>query len=417
MLRPLSCLALGSSLAAAGLAACAPSSLGDDEAIGSSEQAITDVTHSAVERQSIGNCWIYAQASWIESMALSASPGEELDSSQTYWTYWHWFDQVTGSFRPSEIQTGGFHFTADQIVLDRGIMREGDFVPEDTAGEMSDRQKSALARINQALSAGEFENADGLKVRQIFDEAWELSPEVRAQLDKAFGEDGEATLRQGASVSGTDIIDPDTVAVRFTERKSGQTSVRNATLVDAIESWNEVSYPFDSAGRRGFLRRVQQALHDRQPVIITWDVDFNALENGEGERQGSFNLQTLSESGAPGHQGGHMTVLEDYAAETEQFGLLAAGVTLDPSNSTDAAKLAAALLDSTRIKLLRIKNSWGSERPDREFAPGFPGYHDLWMDYLNGPIRYCPDAEEPKSDENCTGETVPLREVLLPPGY
>jgi hypothetical protein len=411
MLRNLTPLAL-----IAGLAACDPGTPAEEE-IGSSGHEITDVLHSTVERQSIGNCWIYAQASWIESMALSANPGQELDASQTYWTYWHWFDQVTGSFPPGEIQTGGFHFVADQIVLDRGLMREGDFVPEDTLGEMSDRQKSALERINQALSDGEFEGADGLKARQIFDEAWELSPEVRAQLDSAFGEDGEATLRQGASVSGTDIIDPDTVPVRFTERRSGQTTVRNATLVDAIESWNEVRYPFDSTGRREFLRRVQRALHDRQPVIITWDVDFNALENAEGERQGSFNMQTLEESGAPGHQGGHMTVLEDYAAETVQFGLLPAGVTLDPSKSSDAAKLAAALEDSTQIKLLRVKNSWGKERPDREFAPGFPGYHDLWMDYMNGPIRWCPDAEEPKTDESCTGESIPLREVLLPPGY
>ena len=395
----------------AGLAAC---DAGVD--IASSQREITDVLHSEVERQSIGNCWIYAQASWIESMNLAAT-GDEIDASQTYWTYWHWFDQVTGSFPPSEIETGGFHFTADQIVLDRGLMREGDFVPEDTLGEMSDRQKSALARINQALSDGEFAGADGLKARQIFDDAWELSPEVRAELDRVFGEDGEATLRQGASVSGTDIIDPETVPARFTERRSGQTSVRSGTLVDAIESWNEVSYPFDSSGRRAFLKRVQQALHDRQPVIITWDVDFNALENGEGELQGSFNMQTLEESGAPGHQGGHMTVLEDYAAETAQFGLLPAGVTLDPATSDGAAKLAAALLDSTEIVLLRVKNSWGKDRPDREFAPGFPGYHDLRMDYMNGPIRWCPDAPEPKTDDSCTGESVPLREVLLPPGY
>jgi hypothetical protein len=411
MLRPLARLALGTSL----LAACDAGAPLDDE-VASSEHAITDVQHTPVERQSIGNCWIYAQATWIESMNLSAT-GDELDVSQSYWTYWHWFDQVTGSFQPKEIQTGGFHFTADQIVLDRGLMREGDFVPEDSDGEMSDRQKSALSRINEALERGEFRGADGVKVRQIFDDAWDLSPEVRAQLDRVFGEDGEATLRQGASVTGTDIVDPATVDARFTERVSGRTSVRDATLVDAIDAWNEVSYPFDSRGRREFLRRVQRALHDRQPVIITWDVDFNALENQEGERQGSFNLETLRASGGPGHQGGHMTVLEDYAAETDEFGLLAAGVTLDPADPGDAAKLAAALLDTTDIKLLRVKNSWGSNRPDREFAPGFPGYHDLWMDYLNGPIRYCPDAPEPKTDDSCTGETVPLRQVLLPPGY
>jgi hypothetical protein len=207
------------------------------------------------------------------------------------------------------------------------------------------------------------------------------------------------------------------VSVRYTQQVGGQTSVRDATIVDAIRQWTTARYPFNASGRREFLRRVQRALHDRQPVVITWDVDFNALENFDNERQGSFNLETLSDMGGPGRQGGHMTVLEDYAAETEQFGLLQAGVTLNPANTSDAQKLAAALLDSTEIKLLRVKNSWGKDRPDREFAPGFPGYHDLWMDYMNGPIRYCPDVEDEKTEDNCMGETVPLREVLLPPGY
>jgi len=64
----------------AGLTAC---DAGID--VGSSSQEITDVLHSEVERQSIGNCWIYAQASWIESMNLSAT-GDEMDVAQSYWT-------------------------------------------------------------------------------------------------------------------------------------------------------------------------------------------------------------------------------------------------------------------------------------------------------------------------------------------
>lgn len=408
--------AISLSLAGAALLGCdaLPPDAADGE-LGTAEQAITDVEHTPVERQSIGNCWLYSQATWVESMMLSAS-GEETDVSQSYWTYWHWFDQVTGFFTPDEIQTGGFQFTSHQIVRDRGIMLEADFVPADTESEMSNRQASALAAINAALEAGEFEGADGKKVRQIFDDAWELSPEVRSQLDAAFGEDGEGTLRRGASVAGTNIVDPATVKVRYTRRANGQTAVADATLLDAISEWNEVRYPFGDSARRDFLRRVQRALHDRQPVVITWDVDFNALENDAGERQGSFNMTTLAESGKPGRQGGHMTVLEDYEAETDEFGLLEAGVTLDPNDPADAAKLEAALLDSTKITKLRIKNSWGANRPDREFAPGFPGYHDLWMDYMNGPIPFCPGEDNP-TNETCTGESVPLRNVMLPPGY
>ncbi|MCP4448242.1 MAG: hypothetical protein GY811_23320 [Myxococcales bacterium] len=485
------------------------------DGVGSTQQAITDVPHTAVERQSIGNCWLYAQASWVESMALAANPDAPLDLSQSYWTYWHWFDQVTGWSVPDEIQTGGFQYKSHSIVRNRGLMPEGAFIPADTEAEMSSRQKAALGKINAALKNGDFDGANGKRAREIFDDAWGLSLEVRAQLDQAFSEDGESSLRQGADLSGTAIMDPTELGVRYTERVGGETVVRNATLVDAIRSWEEVRYPRDKSQRRGFLQRVQRALHDRQPVVITWDVDFNALENGAGEFQGSFNLTTLQAAGRPGGQGGHMTVLEDYEAVTQEFGLLEAGVTLGESKGAvcetfgtevsgvvfdneqatnvvdmadtatkeelealngigagiaqriidarpfatldaplvaldqvpyvsstilttlrdevferwcsiedgrqtccaqDAGKLEAALLDSTEIKFLRIKNSWGANRPGREFAPGFPGYHDLYMDYLEGPIPFCPKVENP-TNETCTGESTPLRGVMLPPGY
>ena len=150
-------------------------------------------------------------------------------------------------------------------------------------------------------------------------------------------------------------------------------------------------------------------------VISTWLVRSQGLR-AMGDLQGSFNLTTLNDTAKPGRQGGHMTVFEDYEAQTEEFGLLEAGVTLDPNNPVDAAKLDAALLPSTEIVFFRIKNSWGSLRPDREFAPGYPGYHDLYMDYLDGPIKWCPSNDKP-TNENCTGASTPLNSVMLPPGY
>ena len=36
---------------------------------------ITDVNHTAVERQSIGNCWIYATTGWVESLILQHAQG------------------------------------------------------------------------------------------------------------------------------------------------------------------------------------------------------------------------------------------------------------------------------------------------------------------------------------------------------
>ena len=81
---------------------------------------ITDVNHTDVERQSIGNCWLYAQASWVESMHLTAT-GEAFDTSQSYWTYWHWFDEIKGGFE-DEISTGGNQWTSNALVKKRGLM-------------------------------------------------------------------------------------------------------------------------------------------------------------------------------------------------------------------------------------------------------------------------------------------------------
>ncbi|MBI4703568.1 MAG: hypothetical protein HY744_20850, partial [Deltaproteobacteria bacterium] len=91
--------------------------------------------------------------------------------------------------------------------------------------------------------------------------------------------------------------------------------------------------------------------------------------------------------------------------------------TLDPNKPEDKAKLDALLKTSTKIKFLRIKNSCGGFRDDRASAPGFPGYHDLYLDYLNGPITWCPDVEGAKTAANCKDETNPWNSVMLPPGY
>ncbi|MCA9621222.1 MAG: hypothetical protein KC731_19505 [Myxococcales bacterium] len=481
-----------SATAAALLTGCVQDGSTTDESVGVAQDEVVSVAHTPVERQSIGNCWLYAQATWVESMNLSAiqagatttgstdtcshnvceegekleascsscatsiceadpyccnnewdqicqravtevcgatacednaeptEMAEPLDVSQSYWTYWHWFEQVTGYMYGSEISTGGNQWKSNAIVRDRGLMHEGDFVPEDSQSEMSNRQSSALNKINAALKNGELSTQEarrnGELVRQVFDDAWGLSEEVRAELTAAFGADGEMTLRSGGKVEGTHIVDPSTLPVRYTQRQGEETVVKETNLVEAIGDWEVVRYPSSASARRQFLRRVQMALHDQQPVVITWDVDFNAMENGNNERRGSFNKTTLDLAGKPGHQGGHMTVLGDYAAITQEFGLLEAGKTLDPNNAEDAAKLEAALRDDTEILLLRTKNSWGGARPDRAFAPGFPGYHDLYMDYLNGPMKFCPDEEHPTND-NCHGTTVPLSDVMIPKGY
>src|SRR5262245_5224755 len=111
---------LASVVALGPLSGCSGSADSDDS-------NITDVKHTPVERQSIGNCWLYAEATWVESMHLSAT-GQEFDTSQSYWTYWSWLDRI-GRYT-DEIETGGEQWTAARIIRDRGLVPEVDFVPE-----------------------------------------------------------------------------------------------------------------------------------------------------------------------------------------------------------------------------------------------------------------------------------------------
>ncbi|WP_394840840.1 hypothetical protein LZC95_27665 [Pendulispora brunnea] len=401
--------AVATGVSAALLCGCASS---HDSSGGARSDGIVDVPQTPVERQSIGNCWLYAEASWIESMHLSAT-GEVFDISQSYWTYWHWFDQIAAQ-GANTIETGGNNEIGNRIVALRGLVRGADFVATDPNGEMSERQKSALEAIQRELASGRLSafsgRGNGALIRQVLDDAWDLPRETRAWLDRAFGADASRAL----TPQDTPIVSPGAFQVRYADRStdSEKAAFKTASLSHALADWHSVPYPADERPRRDFLVRVQKALHDRQPVLLSWDVDFNALESGNNERRGSFNMTTLRAAGGPGTQGGHMVVLEDYQATTESFGLLRAGTTLDPNQPADKSKLDAALLPSTQIQFLRVKNSWGTFREDRGTVPGFPGYHDLYMDYLNGPIAWCPG-----SSWFCGGMTIPLRTVGLPPGY
>ena len=412
------------SLVAPALLALAPVLSGCVDGTGSQSDDITDVKHTDVERQSIGNCWLYAEASWVESMHLNAT-GVKFDISQSYWTYWHWYKQIIEE-RVGEIETGGFFSVAGDIILERGLIAEDKFVKEDATSEMSSRQATALTKMNQELKTGRLKDAKSRAnkelVRKVLDEAWQLTSNMKGQITKVFGKDGAKTFDAHAiTTKGTSIIAPQAFPVRYTERVTNPSAptVKDTTVDVAIDQWREANYPSwgSDSSKRSFQIRVQKALHDAQPVVITWLVDFNAMEGSDPVLRGSFNMQTLKKAGRPGRQGGHMTVLEDYEATTQEFGLLKAGVTLDPTKSDDAKKLAAALLPSSSVKFWRVKNSWGALRDDRASAPGFPGYHDLYMDYMNGPINWCPDAAEPKSYDKCKATDTPFESVVLPPGY
>ena len=378
---------------------------------------ITDVSQTKVKDQSIGNCWVYATASWAESLHRSHA-NEDVDLSESYWTYWSWFDRIVGGEVPDggPLGTGGSWTVAADIASRYGYMFEGDFIPEEANVDRSARQDAAEKAIDASIKSGALATAAARSnralVRQELDKAWQLGPDVTKTLDAAFGADVAHDFRDGgATVAAAPKVHAAHDLTTGHGRDPGATQDRELTLADSIGTgdgfgrigtfaWNEIDYPEDPLERRHTQERVQRALHDELPVVITWYVDFNAMNE-----QGQF----LAPPATPGPQGGHVTVLEDYqVSNVPGFGTLPAGVL-----ETRPEALAAALDDKATIDFFRIKNSWG----DYKSVPGTIGYHDLYMKYLDGPLSECKtDADEKPIAGTCSDAT-PLEGFALPPGY
>lgn len=282
-------------LALSVLAACG-GAVPADSGFDSSDDEISDVPQTVVKRQSIGNCWIYATCSWIESMHKTAT-GQDLNASESWITYWHWFEQITGGEVGSnnELSTGGSWDVASYLTTRYGVVAEKAFIGSEAEAEMSYRQKSALDAINASLKSGALKSAAARRskttVRKELDKAWALDAGVTATLTKVFGATvarnlttkSKTTGKETASVAGTFITRARDIPATYTEGP-GKPAVKKS-LADAMKSWHEASYysaGSSAAGRRQFQKRIQRALHDSQPVILSWFVDFNAL-NSDGQ--------------------------------------------------------------------------------------------------------------------------------------
>jgi hypothetical protein len=387
----------------------------------SDEQNVTDVQHTDVKKQAIGNCWVYAAAGWAESMHLRYT-GNALNISESYISYWHWFEQLHGGaggelqlakIGDGELRTGGWWGVAAEIMLRYGMMDEGSFIPEEAEQARSSRQSSAKSAINASLKDGVLSDPEARRdpaiVRAELDKAWKLDEDVVALLDSTFGANVDRTLYGAARPADERIFLPIDVAVGHVDGASGRQLV---TLADAIGepysstdvkrrrgtyAWNRSYYPRDDAGRRDFQIELQRAMHAGQPVLLSWLVDFAAMKGSD--------FKAPPES--PGRQGGHLIVVEDYQINNVPgHGTLEAGTLV-----TDPAVLEAALAPEAQIEFLRIKNSWGSSlAPDDSEA--LRGYHDLYMDYLDGPIEEC----QKEGDDKCasTEPATPLRKAILP---
>ncbi|MDB4943428.1 MAG: hypothetical protein JWP97_2962 [Labilithrix sp.] len=417
----LALVACGAATTTVGCSSAPEESVTTDDGSTSSNSDITSISETAVKRQSIGNCWLYATTSWLEALDKAAT-NAEINTSESWLTYWHWYEQLAnGTVYSGEIQTGGSYGTAANLINRYGVVLEKDFIAIEAEAEMSNRQSTALEAVNTSLKSGALKAAvakhDRKAIRAALDAAWKLDAATIARIDAVFGPGVDKTLDRAyvQRAPGNGVIRAKDFPVRLKDPVSG--TFVTATLADATgtgSSWgqrsgklafNTVSYPYDAKGRREVWKRVQRALHDQTPVLMSWTVDFNALTE-----DAHFSLDQLNRLG-PGRHGGHMTLAHDYQATVPGVGLLKAGEPATP------AQMQAALSDDTKIEFLRVKNSWGGIRPDRWQNAAIPGYHDLEMAYLNGPIKDCPGEDAPSDPSECVGTTVPLGDFVLPAGY
>lgn len=387
------------SLVAVALAACATRDETGPSA-GATDDDIIGIPQTAVERDNIGASWLFSQASWTDAVHRAAS-SDGLDPSPSYWAYWHWFDQIAAGFG-SSIATGGNWDSASRIVTKYGLVSERVFLAGGS-GDAGDRQRAALETISASLAGGALSSPvarrDRLLVRRELDRAWGLSPDVVAQLDRVFGDHVDRTFVSPgtrADPSGTSILRAGDVPVAYAS--GAARAPQPHTLAEALAAFQKTR--FVAAQKDDLLVRIEQAVHDGEPVLVTWFVDFDALENRETARLGAFNLVTLGELG-PGVQGGHTGLLEDYAVAL-------GGATVAKDAPVDPSGV---------VMSLRVKNAWGFARPDRVSTPGMPDHHDLYTDYLTGPVKRCVVRDGVTDTSSCPYSQIPLESVVLPPGY
>jgi len=284
----------------------------------------------------------YAAATWLESLALSYSQ-RTLNVSESYWTWWHFYNQLVDNPNISSLETGGSWNIARTIILQHGVVLEGDFIPGERNQEMSLRQKRAQERLDRELSTGSLSNPS------------QSTPEnVRKMLDLAFGTDMARAEAQAYRPEDINLAQsPEGQPLSLKDLLSSRSEYAWRELpFPRIFGENAIPGPRTELARKAPWKRVMRALNDKQPVVVSLMIDFNGLDPSDG----TFKGDQLMSAGS-GEQGGHLTVLEDYTVtDVPGIGRIGRG-----DVSADLKEKAP----EGQIETLTVKNSWEVKRPDR----------------------------------------------------
>lgn len=400
-------------------ASCADEAALEQGADGTSDlvENVTDVSHTDVRNQSIGNCWSYAATGWLESLHR-ARTGQSVNVSESWITFWDWHRKITGgssgvttnaTTMRAEVSTGGWWDSAVTILRDRGVVMEDEFIPEEGSAARSTRQSEALAAINNELNgdgrlASTAARRDPQVVLNVLLDAWRINDDIRAEIRRVYGLSARSTINNTAQRPAAWMRKASAFPIRTAVARSS-TSVPvswDGFLTDVIPggryAWKSVSYPTTASTRLATQRRVMRALNAAQPVMVSWLVDFNARTSGTG----AFQIETLRAASGAGRQGGHLVTTEDYEVVVRQPGQAAR--TLMAGQMASAADMRLAEQYGEMV-FLRIKNSWGTAQGP--LGGTFGGYHDLYTTYLNGPIRWT----------EASADRTPLSSVIVPYGF
>lgn len=356
-----------------------------------SEAKVTFVHHTPVKQQTIGNCWLYAKSSWLESL-LKVTNDQTIKVSESYWTYWDFYVKLRDNlpFPQSELNTAGSWQLAKNIINEYGWVEEQDFIAAEADTVKSESQKCATDYITAAIG-----------VNGPLHSHWLRTPElIRSELDKAFSCSGKyqvdmtATFAKRRPASQTILQDIHTGELRsLTEWLDQWLVTRNF----AHQGWNYFEgkkLPSTGSMTRYRLleQRIKKALNDHQPVVLSFYVSFNAPN-----QKGLFNLNTLAERGGLGESGGHMLVLHDYTVDNVPgIGRIGEG---EMSEEIKAQALRGDL------DYLIAKNSWGYDRDDRPWLGD--GYSRISWKYLTSHYY----------DEDSKRVYPFMMNVVFPPGY
>jgi hypothetical protein len=350
----------------------------DDAAVTGDDQEIVDIINSRVKNQSIGNCWVYASMGWAEAMHLRAT-GEELNLSESWLTYWDWYEKIVAAKTATmeSITTGGFFSVASRLMTTYGLVDEGVFIPGEATMDRSAAQAQAEAYVNNSLKTGALrKDRSPATVRSELNKAFGLPASTIQGMNAVFGAAAPKALSTSTTIPASVPVRRATDLI-VAQKKPGQT-LKNVKLSEELPRWREATAPTSASDRRAYVRKVQKAMHDGNPVLIVWNVDWESRDRVAGTFP---KMQPAAKI-----DGVHMTVLEDYqAAYVPNVGVLPAGV-----NVTDTTILNSALSNQAEVTFFRIKNSWGATA-DPSGTGNFKGYADLYAGYL-----FPTDATAPK---------------------